>query len=442
MTSPTCSNQNTQDISLLDQKSGMTNVFLECPVTPVPDQPVLIAIAETPIPQELVSTEPSHQVSSWHQWYDALRKVWSIYLATHIAFILLTYLAILFRVQNFSYNQMPLSALLNAWNRWDTSQFTAIAANGYESVWRTAFFPLYPMLEKGLSLLTHDPYIAGLLLSNLATLALFTVFYRLIAEDFEPSLAYRAVLYLGLFPTAFFLASAYNEALFLCLTLLSFYYMRRGQWWWAGVYGLLASLTRSAGLLLLLPFAYEYLCQHEFSYRKLGFDALSSILIIAGTGLFALYCALRFHDPLAFAHAQAYWGRQITLPGIGFARTLWVIRHNGPLSFSAIHGAIDLSAGLLMLLLTVLCFVGPWKFRTHQLAYGLYAVAVYLFLVLFPGKDVPLQSLSRLVLEIFPAFIILAMLGRKASFHLYYLMLSGSLLSFMLLQFLTGYWIV
>jgi len=55
MTSPTCSNQNTQDISLLDQKSGMTNVFLECPVTPVPDQPVLIAIAETPIPQELVS---------------------------------------------------------------------------------------------------------------------------------------------------------------------------------------------------------------------------------------------------------------------------------------------------------------------------------------------------------------------------------------------------
>ena len=199
MTSPTRSNQNTQDISLFDQ-SGMTNVSHECPVTPVPDQPVLIAIAETPIPQELVSAEPNHQVSSWYRWYDALRKVWSIYLATHIAFILLTYLAMLFRVQNFSYNQMPLSALLNAWNRWDTSQFTAIAANGYESIWRTAFFPLYPMLEKGLSLLTHDPYIAGLLLSNLATLALFIVLYRLIAEDFEPSLAYRAVLYLGYFP--------------------------------------------------------------------------------------------------------------------------------------------------------------------------------------------------------------------------------------------------
>ena len=138
--------------------------------------------------------------------------------------------------------------------------------------------------------------------------------------------------------------------------------MRRGQWWWAGVYGLFASLTRSAGLLLLLPFAYEYLRQHEFRYRKLGFDALSCILIIAGTGLFALYCALRFHDPLAFAHAQAYWGRQITLPGIGFARTLWVIRHNGLLSFSAIHGAIDLARDCLCCCLRYYASSDPGSF--------------------------------------------------------------------------------
>jgi hypothetical protein len=154
------------------------------------------------------------------------------------------------------------------------------------------------------------------------------------------------------------------------------------------------------------------------------------------------YCAMRFQDALAFSHAQAYWGRQFTLPGLGFAHAVWAIIHSGLISFTGVHTLLDLCMGLLMLLLCVLCFVGPWKFSREQLSYGLYAAAAYLFLILFPGRDVPLQSLSRLVIELFPAFIILASVGKKASFNLYYCLFSGALLCFLLLQFLNNYWVV
>ena len=113
------------------------------------------------------------------------------------------------------------------------------------------------------------------------------------------------------------------------------------------------------------------------------------------------------------------------------------------LSFDSIHNVIDLSAGLLMLMAVVLCFIGPWKFSREHWIYGIYAAGFYLFLLLFPSDGTfPLQSLSRLVLEIFPAFIVLAAIGKYRQFNLYYLTLSGAMLCFMLLQFLTGYWIV
>lgn len=67
--------------------------------------------------------------------------------------------------------------------------------------------------------------------ADIATFGLFAVFYRLIAEDFTLDRAWRSVFYLAVFPTAFFFAAAYNEALFLFFALLSFYYMRRGHWW-------------------------------------------------------------------------------------------------------------------------------------------------------------------------------------------------------------------
>ena len=381
--------------------------------------------------------------SAWSNWFNALKQILPIYLSLHLAFLILTYLSALFIIGNFSTKTLRISTLWLAWFRWDSGHFSAIANNGYDAAWRTAFFPLFPLLERGGAFLTHDPFIAGLIISNMADLGMLVVLYRLVQEEVDAERAFRTVLYLSVFPTAFFFVSAYNESLFLLLTLLSFYHLRRGNWWLAGLFGLLASLTRSVGIILVLPFCYEYLRQHQFSLKKIRFAAVSCLGIPAGTGMFALYCYDKFLDPLSFSHAQVVWSRHLHAPWRGLINSFIVILNRHVLSFDSIHTVIDLSACLFILALVVLCFVGPWSFPRAYWVYGFYAVLIYIFILLFPADgSAPLQSYSRLMLEVFPAFIVLAALGKKQWFNLYYLVLSVSLLSFLLLQFLTGRWIV
>ena len=343
---------------------------------------------------------------------------------------------------------MPLHVLWQTWRHEDTGYYINIALHGYTDNWRTAFFPFYAILEYLLTLLTHDPLIAGLLISNLATLILFVVLYQLVYEDFDHELAQRTVLYLALFPTAFFLIAAYNESLFISLALLSFYEMRHGRWWLAGLFGLFASLTRSTGLFLLVPFAYEYLRQHQFYFhqrRVPSLDILSMLLIPAGTGIFAIYCYLRFGDLLAFSHAQAHWGHQFHLPWYAIKTSLSSIRHSsGLLGFQALRNLTDLVPDLLVMLLLILSLLGPCRLPRSHWSYLLYAGTLFLFLQCFPinWDALPLQSLARYMLEIFPAFITLAMLGKYRLLHLSYLLIAGATLFFLLTQFLTAHWVV
>ena len=380
-------------------------------------------------------------------WLQALRNVLPLYIVIHVLFLLLSYLVTLFVVSNYSLNTLPLSSLALVWNRWDTGHFVTIATHGYTGAWQTAFFPLFSLLERGGAYVIGGPFRAGLITSNLCELVMLVVLYRLVWEDFGQEPAFRAVLFLAVFPTAFFFVAAYSESLFLCLALLSFYSMRHAQWWLAGLFGLLACLTRAAGILLIVPFFYEYLRQHDFRLRALRFDLLSGVFIPAGVALFALYCYLRFHDALAFSHAEKIaWNRELRVPWYGLSGAITTIAQyglKGALSFSSIHNMIDLSAELFMLVLVILGFVGPWKFPRQLRAYALYGVVFYLFSILFPltGK-VPLGALSRFLLEVFPAFITLALVFRKEHTTLYYTILSVGLLTFLTLQFLTGHWII
>src|SRR5436305_10444931 len=114
----------------------------------IADEPVPPAItaASTPTTPTTPATAPGQS-----QWFAALRQVFPIFLATHLAFLILTYCAALFTLGNFSYRSLGLNTLLNAWFRWDSGHFTAIATNGYDAAWRTAFFPTFPLLEHLLS---------------------------------------------------------------------------------------------------------------------------------------------------------------------------------------------------------------------------------------------------------------------------------------------------
>src|SRR5438093_4373641 len=187
--------------------------------------------------------------------------IW-LFIATRLLLVLVTYIGfILFPVPPHVYPVSPvnITALLTSWNHWDAANFTRIAQYGYQTIYDTAFFPLFPLLVKCIAFLFgNNGYIAiGMILSNLALLGAFFVLYQIATDMLGEQVGRRTLLYLCIFPTAFFFFAAYNESLFLFLTASSFLAMRRQKWWLAGILGLFAALTRSAGLLLVIPYLYE-----------------------------------------------------------------------------------------------------------------------------------------------------------------------------------------
>ncbi len=479
----------------------------DIPVAPGEEVTAKIAVVrgDRTIPASERRPSPAKRITSfWMPWYRALKNILPIYLAVHLAFFFITCFAVLFILKDFSSENLNIDRWLHSWSHWDTNQYDAIALHGYEHWWKTVFFPFYPLLQRCLMLVTRDPLFAGLIISNIAGLAMLTVLYRLVEEDFDAEHAYRTVFYLSVFPTAFFLAAAYTESLFLFLALLSFYNMRRGHWWTAGLLGLLASLTRQAGLFLLIPFYCEYLRQRgdfkdvwlstgngiERLVRSLlQLDLFAGGLIVAGLGIFVAYCYLRFHILFPFSKAEGlYWNRDLHDPTWGIIRTLEVIAHSpGFLSFSALRNILDVGQVLFIGVLIVLSIAGPWRFSVGAgsarvggigagtarvgsarvesaraeassaptgsrqgggklrpyWTYAVYGVALYVGLQLYPVRDFsfPLQSFPRYMLEIFPAFIVLARIDKSSRINLIYVIASGSLLFLLLTQYVTGHWI-
>ncbi len=343
--------------------------------------------------------------------------------------------------------------LLPAWQNsinhgWDTSWYIDIAQRGY--AWKkavgtspTAFFPLYPMLIRGFVTVTHRSYLtAALVISNAAFLAALLYLWRLAALELGREVAGRTVLYIAVFPTALFFFAGYTESLFLFLTVACFFHLRRGDWWLAGIFGALASATRVTGVLLALPLAYEYARSCEFSYRRFDLNAFSILLVPAGLVAFMLYLHATVGDALAFTHNQAAWQKVFTLRlWSGIVESVRQIVSVQPdASFLQAHNVLNLGIGLL--------FLGLSVFAARRLppAYALYLAAFWLVTLASPalegGYPVPLVSLSRYVLALFPVFMYMGYLGARRGFHDAYLSISVGLLSLLTIQFITGGWVV
>src|SRR5258708_39218181 len=89
-------------------------------------------------------------ISKRSTWLSALKSILPIYIATHVAFLILTYLATLFAFipKNFLLYSFPFSTLVDTWDRWHGNHFVEIPTKAYDEAHRPAFFPLYPMLER------------------------------------------------------------------------------------------------------------------------------------------------------------------------------------------------------------------------------------------------------------------------------------------------------
>jgi len=357
--------------------------------------------------------------------------------------------------------------LFDIWARWDSVWYLHIAQYGYSAGDNsTAFFPLYPLLVALLKpLFLGNGVLAGMFISLACCLGAFYLFYLLVEIDFGRDVARRAVFYLAIFPTAFFFQTIYSESLFLVLTIGCIYAARRNEFVIAGIAGALATLTRSPGMLLLVPLVIMYGQSRGWGWRpgswdlrKIRWDAVGLLLVPLGLGVWMLYLGMKFGDPLLFTSSQDNWLRQFIMPWEGGPLTglwrgfreawngmkdivstsdqnFWPVTDRDPRLWATYN---------VMNFIFTVGFIGLGIAAIKRLPsyYVAYIFAVILLPLCTPSTYVPLFSMPRFLLTAFPAFILLALWGERNRWvDMLITVTSLALLGFFVSKFVVWTWV-
>lgn len=346
--------------------------------------------------------------------------------------------------------------LLGLWREFDTTAYLRIAESGYSTPFDPAFFPLYPLLIAGPAHLLGARLALpiGLLISNLGAFAALLGLARLaVDEGGDGRVARNAQLALLAYPMAFFLGAAYTEGPFIAAAVWCLWAMRRGKWPLATACALVAALLRPTGVILYLPLLYEFARQHAWG-RRLGASLTRTVaqaLAVAlasplGIGLYSLYCARRFGDPLAWVHAEArYWGRPTTTIWQALHDTLTYIVSLRPLSLEQDKKLVDYLAIAAVLALTIaLARRQPIAF-TLYLAGLLYLTLSAPFVVSASAHYAVYLSASRYMLPAVPLYLAIGRWSRQspllALVALLALVIGLALQAVFAVYFLQGGWV-
>src|SRR2546430_15948 len=343
------------------------------------------------------------------------RDILWLFTGSRLILMMVTYFGyILLTAPKYSSTPVDTTAFFSTWANWDAANYIRIARYGYNQLpYDVAFFPLFPFMIRVIAhLLGSRGYlIIGTLISNAALLGAMFIIYQMATEISGEQVARRTLLYLCIFPTAFFFFSAYNESLFILLTAATFLALRRQCWWLAGLLGFLGILTRSTGALIVVPFLYELWLNRErvmATWHSLLSGLIPILLIPLGLLLYCIYCWKLTGDPIAFVTVQLRWSRQASWPWRGIWQNIFELFWNHPFgSFNEVHVLLDLSATLAFIALVI---AGRQEIRT---SYTLWTGLLLFYYLLSPSvwQHDALISNQRFVLEMFPAFITLAILG-------------------------------
>jgi hypothetical protein len=320
-----------------------------------------------------------------------------------------------------------LGHLLNPWAHWDGVWYIKIATGGYaDGDGSTAFFPLLPLLLRYVGLAFRgNLVVTGIVISLVCYTGCVWLLYRLVRSDFDEEVASRAVVYLAIGPLSFFLQAVYTESLFLVLTLACFVFAREGHWRLAGIMGLLATLTRSTGVLLLLPMAYYYYEQRGWKLRRTDAHVANMLMVAEGLLVWMTYLSLAFGKPLLFSSAQAQWERGFAAPNYTVAHAVtslfWGLRKVVSAEFYRILWEVprpgstygNVGTNLINMVFFVAAALLLWHgARRLPRAYSWYALAALAYPLFFPSQYVPLMSYPRFTLTVFPLYVALALYTR------------------------------
>lgn len=356
---------------------------------------------------------------------------------------------------------------------WDGLWYRLISVERYpeEHVWNDAFWPLFPMSMRGLGRVTGlQPDVAGYLIANVSFFVAMVLLYQLVRVDFDTPIARRTLWALALFPTSLFFTAVYTESTFLMLSVAAILCARIRKWWLAGLLGMLAALTRSHGIFLVIPFAVLWVKQYGFYLRAMIPKGITVVMPLLGPVIFGAYLEQTQGNWRNFIEVQGAWNRTFAWPwrtfdcawngcpmtvhqygedrvfqaqavDWGWITQLWndrswsLITSNAWRARVANSDVLELVATIFFLLLIVI------GFKVLPLYQSLYLVPGILIPLFQPSSVHPLMSIPRFGLVLFPLFIVMAILFRRRVIYLPLAVISTCLLILLTLQFSSWYWV-
>lgn len=229
----------------------------------------------------------------------SLIKVLYLFLVSRV----ILFLALRERIDPYADDQSKMDhPLLDPFILYDSYNYAQIALQGYEEPRLTAFFPLYPLLVRGIVGFTGwDVYWVGFMLSNLFFILLLWWFDRLLEErQFSSKSRMIILLTIVFFPSSFFFSAFYTESFFLFLAILSFWLWDHEKKGWAYLVAGLATLTRIVGVCIPLAFFLDRVIRRKLEKK----DVIFSFGTLMMFSLYPGYLWWDKGDPFLFLKVQ------------------------------------------------------------------------------------------------------------------------------------------
>jgi hypothetical protein len=212
---------------------------------------------------------------------------------------------------------------------WDGQWYSTIANHGYPidlprdatghvtaNAW--AFYPLFPMLARGLMWLTGLSFtVVGPAISVVLGAVAVVVLFRLVLDALGATAASMATVLTCTFMSAPVLQAAYTESLALLLVSSFLLLLRRRRYAWTAFVIVLLALSRNVVLamapVILLHGAVRYRAraENEFTARdRLTLGGLAA-LCIAAAGLWPAIAAAVTGQVFAYTQTMAAWGGKL-----------------------------------------------------------------------------------------------------------------------------------
>jgi len=167
----------------------------------------------------------------------------------------------------------------------------------------TAHFPLFPFLTRLFGTLINYPY--AMLIVTLASsfLAIF-FFEKLISQYVDKKSAIFLTFLFSIFPARWLIVRSVGSAdpLFVAGIIASIYYFKNKKFWLSGLWGMIATFTKSPGILLFGAYGIYYLLE-SLRNKRLHFNLKKSYpLLLIPSALTLVFLFYRFTQGDFFAY--------------------------------------------------------------------------------------------------------------------------------------------